>query len=169
MLWLARLMRREVLAVADGEVDLDGVELRDGGEDGLRADEIADLRGGLAGDSRDERADLGEAEVELGVGDRGLCGGDRGLGRGDGGFGLRGLLFLVVELALRDGVFRGERRVAVDVDLRELKLRLSLTDGSLGLAELALRPVAARPGRDADRFRRGLGPSGRRSPRGSSA
>ncbi len=50
---------------------------------------------------------------------------------------LRGLLLLVVELALRDGVLLGERGIAIDVNLRELKLRLSLTDGALGLADLS--------------------------------
>ena len=64
------------------------------------------------------------------VGDRGVC-------SGDVGFGLCGLLCLGVELALRDGVLRGEGCVAVYVNLRELQLRLSLTDGSLGLTELA--------------------------------
>ena len=44
----------EIFAVADGEVDLDGVELRDGGEHRLRADEVADLRSGLARDTADE-------------------------------------------------------------------------------------------------------------------
>ena len=82
----------EVLGIADGEVDLDGVELRDGGEDGLRADEVADLRRGLAGDSGDEGANLSEAEVDPGGVDSGLRCGDRGVCSGDVGFGLCGLL-----------------------------------------------------------------------------
>ena len=61
----ARSMSAEIFGVADGEVDLDGIELRDRREDGLRADQIADLRRGLSGDSADERAHLREAEIQF--------------------------------------------------------------------------------------------------------
>src|SRR5262249_50206633 len=126
------------------EVDLDGLELRDGGENGLRTDEVADLRGGLSGDSGDERTHLREAEVDLRGGDGSLCGCNLGLCCGEVGLGLRGCLVLGVELALGDGMLRCERSVAVYVNLCELQLRLRLAYGSLGLTQLALGLIERR-------------------------
>ena len=74
---------------------------------------------------------------------RSLGSGDGGFRRGDRRIRLRGLLLVVVELALRDGVLRGERCVALNVNLRELKLRLGLANCSLGLFDLRLRLFAA--------------------------
>ena len=128
----------EVFGIRDGEVDLDGIEGGDAGEDRLRADEVADLRGGLTGDAGDERADLGEAEVEPGGIDLCLGGGDGGLGGGDGGLPLRFGLLVVVKLRLGDGALFGERGVTLDVDLREAELRLCLAELALGLPDLTL-------------------------------
>ena len=81
---------------------------------------------------------MGEAKVQLSVFDRGFGGGYGGLCRLHGGFGLRLLLDIVVELALRDGVGLGQRSVALDVDLGQAELRLRLQHLPLGLGELAL-------------------------------
>ena len=100
-------------------------------------DEVADLRGGLAGNAGDQRPHMGEAEVQLGVFDRSFSGGDRSLGRLHRGFGLRLLLHIVVELALGDGACLGKRGVALDVDLGEAELRLGLQHLTLCLRQLA--------------------------------
>ena len=51
----------EILAVADGEVDLDGIELRNRSKHRLRTDKVSDLRGGLSRDPDNERSHLGES------------------------------------------------------------------------------------------------------------
>ncbi len=122
----------EILLLADGEVDLERVELRDRGEHRRGPDEVADLHRGLPGDAVDERAHPGEAEVQL-------CGADLRLRRGDGGLVGGERLRFGVELALGDGVRLGERRVALDVDGGELDLRLGLRELALGLVERGLQ------------------------------
>src|ERR1700730_10534365 len=81
---------------------------------------------------------MGEAEIQLCVFDCRLRGCDGSFRRLDGGFALSFLLRVVVELALGDSACFGERRVAVDVDYRELELRLGLLYLALGLRKLSL-------------------------------
>ena len=50
--------QREIFVIADGEIDFDGIELRDGGQYGLRTHQIADLHGGLPRHAADQRANL---------------------------------------------------------------------------------------------------------------
>ena len=54
----ARCVKRKIFAVADREIDLDRIELRNRGQHRLRADQISDLRRGLTGDTGNERPDL---------------------------------------------------------------------------------------------------------------
>ena len=79
----------QIFCVADGKVDFDGVELGDGGQHRLGVDEIADLRGGLAGDAGNQRPHMGEAKVQLSVFDRSFSGGYRSLCGLHRGLGLR--------------------------------------------------------------------------------
>ena len=127
----------QIFCVADGKVDFDGVELGDGGQHRLGVDEIADLRGGLAGDAGNQRPHMGEAKVQLSVFDRSFRGGYRSLCGLHGGLSLRLLLNIVVELALGDGTGLGERGIALDVDLGQAELRLGLQHLPLCLGQLA--------------------------------
>ena len=64
----------QVLLLAEGKIGADRIDLRNSREQGRRPDQIADLRRGDAGDAVEERADLGEIEVESRRVDRGLRG-----------------------------------------------------------------------------------------------
>ena len=127
----------QIFCVADGKVDFDGVELGDGGQHRLGVDQIADLRGGLAGDAGNQRPHMGEAKVQLSVFDRSFSGGYRSLCGLHRGLGLRLLLNIVVELALGDGTGLGERSIPLDVDLGQTELRLRLKHLTLCLGQLA--------------------------------
>ena len=113
------LHESEIFAVADGEIDLDGIQLRNRRKHGLRADKVSNLRGGLSRDAGDQRADLRKAEIQFGRVYRCL----RGL---YGRFGLGFLLNLVIQLALRNGMRSGQRSVAIHIDFGEAKLGLGL-------------------------------------------
>ena len=90
----ARLFRqREILAVGDGKIDLDWIELRDRRQNGLGAHEIPDLRRSLARHPGNQRANLGKPKIQVRRCNRGLCG-------LYGSFRLRFLLDFVVQLAL---------------------------------------------------------------------
>ena len=101
----------EVFGLADVELDLDRIDLRDRGHDGGRAGQRADLRLGNARDAGDRRRHLGPAVVEL----RLRKGGARRFDR------RRGLPFggeVVVEL-LRGDHLRGDQLpIALHVELR---------------------------------------------------
>ncbi len=138
--------QRQIFGVADREVDLDGIELRNRGEDRLRADEVSDLRGGLSGHAVDQGTHLRESEIQFGSFESGFRGGDSGLRGIDGGLGgtngrllLRLGLLVVIELALGDGPGLRKRCIALHIDLRQLKLSLRLSDLSLCLRHLSLR------------------------------
>ena len=55
---------RQIFAVTDGEIDLDGVELRYGSEYRLRVDQVSHLDGGLTGNAGNERPHFAEAEIQ---------------------------------------------------------------------------------------------------------
>ena len=116
----------EILAVADGKIDLDRIELRNRSQYGLGADEISDLRRGLARNAGNQRANLGKPKIQVRRRNRGLC-------SLYGSFRLRLLLDLVVELASGNRVSFRQRRVAVHVDLGESELRLRLAKLTLRL------------------------------------
>ncbi len=124
--------QRKILTIANGEIDLDRIELRNRSEHRLSADKISNLGGGLTRHARNQRTNLGKFEIEIRSRHRGLCG-------SHGGFGLSLLLNLVIELAPGDGAGFSQRRVAVHVDLGEGELCLSLSQLSLRLLERSLK------------------------------
>ena len=80
---LARALDKcKIFAIADGKIDLDGIELGHRSQHGLRAYEVSDLGRRLPGHTRNQRTHLRKAEIQL----RGVDCGLRGLHRG---FGLR--------------------------------------------------------------------------------
>ena len=104
--------QHHVFLFADGKIDLDRVNCGDGGQFPRlgRADQVADLGVGAAGDAVDGRGDLGEAEIQSGLLDVRLGSLNRSLG---GKIGLDS----VIELLLTDGALLGERPVAFDIQL----------------------------------------------------
>ena len=118
----------EVFPLADREVGLDRVHLRDGREQRRRPDQVADLGAGDGGDAVDERGDAGEAEVQLGALDRRLRRGLRRLRRVAGAE-------VVVQLTLRDGALLGERPIAREIALALGELRAGFGEARLRLAE----------------------------------
>ena len=60
------LHERKILAVADGEIDFDWIQLRNRSEHRLGADKISNLGGGLSGNAGDQRSNLRKAEIQLG-------------------------------------------------------------------------------------------------------
>ncbi len=132
---------REILLLADVEVGLDRIELRDRCEYGRGAYQIADLKRGLSGDAVDERSHFGEAQVELRGFDLCLGACNRGLGAGNRGLIRLERLGLVVQGALGDSMSLSQWGVALDIDLSELHLSLGLSKLSLGLVQLSLRLV----------------------------
>ena len=101
--------------------------------------EVAHLHRGLSGHARDERAHLGKPDIEFGI--RYLCirGSDGGLGGANPGPGLQRLLFVIVQLTLRNRPLLGQGGVTAHVDLGEPLLCLSLAELTLRLPELPLR------------------------------
>ena len=138
------LRKFEVFRVADGEICLDGVKLRDRRQHGLRVDQIADLRGRLSRNAGDERSNLRESQIQFRVGNGSLSGGDRGLSRLNRCLALGFLLSIVVELALRDSTRLRKRGIASYIDLRQFELRLRLQDLPSGLCQLAFALVEGR-------------------------
>jgi hypothetical protein len=103
-----------------------------------RAEEVADLGLGDAGDAGDRRSDAGETEVEPGRLERCLGGFKRGFGREVGAGG-------VIEILLADGVHRRQGLDAGQVRPRRFITRrllgtqsLRLFDGSLESARVDL-------------------------------
>src|SRR5580700_9104252 len=131
----------EVFGVADREVDFDGVQLGNGCEERLRADKVPNLGRSLARYAAHERADLCKAQVQLGCRERGFSSPDRRFCRGHGRIRLFSLLVLVVELALRNRSRHRKRNVALQVDLGETLLCLSLRELAFCLVYLRLRLV----------------------------
>ena len=164
----------QVFLLAQRELHVDRIHLRHRGQHRGGAHEIADVDLLDARDPVDRGEDLGPPEVELrlverglGLGDarvrrlhvglgllhRGLRGGDVGLGllevcprRVDGGQVGEVVLDGVVELLLAHGSARGERRVAVHLELRLLlgrhrarEVALRLRHPRLRLLDLRLR------------------------------
>ena len=128
----AHLVReREILLLADGEVNLNRLHLRNSREHGGLRDQAADLGGCDAGDAVQQGAHLRPAEIQLGAFDRGLL-------RLDGGLVRSLRLQIVVQLRARNGTCLGERRIALGVDLGQQQLRLRLRQLSLGLVERGL-------------------------------
>ena len=128
----AHLVRElEILLLADGEVNLNRLHLRNGRKHGGLRDQAADLGGGDAGDAVQQGAHLRPAEIQLGAFDRGLLRLDSGL------VGcLR--LQIVVQLRARNGTRLGERRIALGIDLGQQQLRLRLGQLTLRLIERGL-------------------------------
>lgn len=126
------LCQGEIFAVTDGEVDLDGIELRDRSQYGLRTYEIPDLSCGLTGYAGYQRPDFGKSEIEIGRR-------NRSLGSPYGSFRLGLLLNLVIELATCNCVRLGQWSVAVHIDLSERQLRLRLPQLSLRLLKRCLK------------------------------
>ena len=123
----SRLFRQcEILAVGDGKIDFDWIELRDRRQNGLSAHQIPDLRRSLARHPGNQRANLGKSKIQVRRRNRGLCG-------FYGSFCLRSLLDLVVQLALRNRARFRQRGVAVHVDLCQSELRLCLAQLTLRL------------------------------------
>src|SRR5437899_713212 len=85
----------EIFAITNGEVNLDGIELRHRSQYGLRTYEIPDLSCGLTGYARNQGPDFGKSEVEIGRR-------HRGLGGPHSSFCLGLLLNFVIELAARN-------------------------------------------------------------------
>ena len=129
---LARLFRqREILLLADREVHLDGLHLRNRREHGVGLHQAADLRGGDTGDAVQQRPHLRPAEIQLRRFHRGLL-------RLHGGLVSRLRLQIVVQLRPRDRARLGQRSIALGVDLGQLQLRLRLGQLALGLVERCL-------------------------------
>src|SRR6266850_608993 len=109
----------KIFRLAHRKVGLDRRHLRHRGQERGRPDEVADLCGRDRCDAIDERGHTGELDVQ-----------SRGLRPGFEGLHLRQRravrLDLRIELALRDRLLLGERRVALDVAgaLGQLRLRL---------------------------------------------
>src|SRR5437879_11780938 len=70
----------QVLLLADGDLDVDRIELGDRGERGAGLDQIADVRVLDARDTGDRGEDLRPAGVEPGIARRGTLPADVGLG-----------------------------------------------------------------------------------------
>ncbi len=122
---------RQVLLLADGEVNFDGIELRDRGQHRTGSDEIAHLHLSLPGDAVDQRANFGEADVQIRSLYLGLCTGYRCLVRG-----LR--LDVIVELALGNGVRLRQGSITLGVDFGECQLSLCLGKSALRLIQHCL-------------------------------
>src|SRR5579864_1049168 len=122
----------DVLPLADGEIRLNGIYLRDRRENRRRIDKIADLHLSNSGDAIDQRFHLRELEVQLGLLHLGLGGLDRGFRRA-----VR--LYVVVELALRYGAFFGQRSVPINVHCSLGELCLSLCQLGVRLFEHSLK------------------------------
>ena len=134
---LPRLLRRravdpirdaQIVLFPQGKVRLDGIDLRDRGQERAGPHEVADLSRGDRGDARDERGHFGEPEVEL----RRI---DGRLRRLDGGQRRQIGLDVVVELTLRDRALLGQRAVTGQVALGLPELRLRLAQSRLRLRE----------------------------------
>ncbi len=130
----------EIFLFAHGKVSFDGLELRNRGEHDLRAYKISHLAGGDSGNTVDERTNIGELQIQFGLFQCSFIG-------LDGRFGSEIGLNIVVELALRNCFFFGQRSVALHIQLRLSKLRLSLCDLRLGLIHDCLK----RPGIDLEK------------------
>src|SRR5258708_13064587 len=125
----------QVLLLADGEVNLDRIDLRNSRKGRRLANQIANLRHRPPGDPGDERADLRESQVELSLFHVGFSDANPGA--------LSGLLlYFVVELALSYGMRLGEGRIALYVDVGQGKLRSRLRQLTLRLIQRCLK----RPG-----------------------
>jgi hypothetical protein len=108
LLWL--------LLLADGEVNLNRIHLRNSRKRRRLANQIANLRHRPPGDPGDERADLRESQVKLRLLHVGLGSANRG--------DLRSLLLhVIVELALGGGTRFGQGCVAHYVDVGQAELR----------------------------------------------
>src|SRR6202007_1138794 len=122
----------DVLLLADGEIRLDGIYLRDRRENRRRSDKIADLHLSNSGDAIDQRLHLRELQVQLCLLHLSLGGLDRRLRRPVG-------LNVVVQLALRYCPFFGEWRVPVDIHCGLGQLSLSLCQLGVRLFEHSLK------------------------------
>ena len=101
---------RQIIALADGEIRADRVELRNAGQNVRGADQVPDLRGRDTGDAINGRAHFGPGQVQFGsllLCQRSVQG---GLIRLHG-------LHIVVQLRLGNGLLFRQRRVARDIEL----------------------------------------------------
>ncbi len=121
----------EIKLLGQGEVRLDGIDGGDRRHRCVRIDQVADVRDGAPGDTFNGRRDLGVAEVNLRGVYGGLCGVDVSL-RGEVVLEF-GLVFL-----LADGPGLDQCRVAREILLRALFLRLIIGERGQGLIEIGL-------------------------------
>jgi hypothetical protein len=144
----ATVCHAEVFLFADGEINFDRADLRDGGEDRGRPHQVADLHSVDTGDSVDQRNNFGIAKVYAGLLDcRLVC--------LDGCIRRTERLRVGVELTLRNCMRLGLRNVAFHVNF-------GVGHPRLGLSQFGLWLDPARLEMDADQIRKGLGPFGQR-------
>jgi hypothetical protein len=117
----------EIFALADVEIDPDRIDGRHGGQFGrhARAEEVADLRLGDAGNAGHRRGNPGETEIQF----RGL---QRGVGGFEGCLGGQVAAGGVVEVLLTDGVHGRQWFDARQVGARRFVARRLLGAQSLG-------------------------------------
>ena len=128
----------EILRLADGEIDLYGIDSGNG-SDGTagRIYEGADLQGGLPGDSVDGCDEAGKFQIDFGGFDGSFESLNLSLGGLHGGLGSEVILDGVVQVLLAGGLFSGERCVAVYVQLRADLNGFGIGKGGSRLSQLA--------------------------------
>src|SRR5215472_11096562 len=106
----------QVLRLANGEIDLDGIDSGDGGNRATAGlNERADLQECLAGDALDGCGEAREFEIDSGGFDGGFVRADLCFRGFYGGDGSEIVLDGVIEVLLAGSLLAGKRRIPVDI------------------------------------------------------